>query len=180
MPSSFKVFFLVMFFVSCQAFAAEQTTGPVIEGFGPVIAVPEGSLNLSADRQYKVIMDIGKGPDGPAELNRGIESAARFLNMHARNGISPENLELAVVLHGSATRSALNDTAYSNLFGVGNGNRELLGALAKAGVDIYVCGQSAGYYGYGNEDLLPAVTMAVSAMTVHVKLQAEGYQAILF
>ena len=52
--------------------------------------------------------------------------------------------------------------------------------LDKAGVDIYVCGQSAAYNGYSAEELLPEVKIAVSAMTVHVRLQQEGYQAILF
>ena len=32
----------------------------------------------------------------------------------------------------------------------------------------------------GSYNLLPQVTMAVSAMTVHVRLQQEGYRAILF
>jgi len=52
--------------------------------------------------------------------------------------------------------------------------------LESAGVAIYICGQTAGYHGYHSEDLLSEVSMAVSAMTVHVRLQQEGYQAILF
>jgi len=44
------------------------------------------------------------------ELNRSIESAARFLNMHARSGIPPQNLELAIVLHGSGARAAPADS----------------------------------------------------------------------
>lgn len=34
--------------------------------------------------------------------------------------------------------------------------------------------------GYAASDLLPQVGMAVSAMSVHVRLQQEGYRAILF
>ena len=162
------------------ASAAEPQLGPVVQGHGPVFAVPEGSYNLDPEQAYKVVMDIGKGPDDPAQLNRSIESAARFLNMHARNGIEPGKLELAVVLHGSGARTALGNPAHEKHFGTANPNQSLLEELGKAGVSIYLCGQTAGYYGYAPADLLPQVTMAVSAMTVHVRLQQEGYRAILF
>ena len=162
------------------AHAAEPVQGPVVENYGSVFAVPEGSYNLAPDQPYKVIMDVGKGPEDPAKLNRSIESAARFLNMHARNGIAPENMKMAVVLHGSGARAALNGEAHIKHFDVSNGSKGLIEELGKAGVDIYICGQTAAYYGYTPTDLLPQVTLAVSAMTVHVRLQQEGYQAILF
>jgi len=148
-----KIFFLVLLLVGSPANASEPATGPVIDNYGPVFAVPEGSYNLLPDQQYKVVMDVGKGPEDPAALNRSIESAAR---------------------------AALNDQAHAKHFDVPNGSKGLVEALGKAGVDIYICGQTAAYYGYGPDDLLPQVTMAVSAMTVHVRLQQEGYRAILF
>lgn len=175
-----KALLITPLFLAAQLFAAEPVPGPVIESFGPVYAVPEGSYNLDPAQNYKVVMDIGKGPDDPAAVNRGIESAARFLNLHARNGISAENLELAVVLHGSAGRAALTDPAYAEHFGMPNGNKALMEALAEAGVDIYICGQTAVYRGFDPDQLLPQVTLAASAMTVHVRLQQEGYRAILF
>ena len=180
MQRTIMQFCFLLAFLSFQSFAADPVTGPVVENYGPVFSVPEGSFNLEPDRQYKVLMDIGKGPDDPSALNRYIESAARFLNMQSRNGIKPENIKLAFVLHGSGTHAALNDEAYSEHFLVPNANKGLIKALDKAGVDVYVCGQSAAYNGYGAEELLPEVKIAVSAMTVHVRLQQEGYQAILF
>ena len=114
------------------------------------------------------------------ELNRSIESAARFLNLHARNGIPAKNLELAVVLHGSGARAALTPEAHMKYFELPNGSQGLVEALGEAGVAIYICGQTAAYYGYGTDELLPQITLAVSAMSVHVRLQQEGYQAILF
>jgi len=175
-----KIFFLVLLLVGSPAIASEPVTGPVIDNYGPVFAVPQGSYNLLPDQQYKVVMDVGKGPEDPAALNRSIESAARLLNMQARNGTAPENLKMAIVLHGSGARAALNEQAHSKHFSVPNGSKGLVEALGSAGVDIYICGQTAAYYGYGPDDLLPQVTMAVSAMTVHVRLQQEGYRAILF
>jgi intracellular sulfur oxidation DsrE/DsrF family protein len=162
------------------AAAAEPQTGPIVAHHGPVFPVPEGSYNLDPEQQYRIVMDVGQGPDDAAAVNRHIESAARFLNMHARNGIPPDHLELAVVLHGSAARAVLTDAAHSSRFSVPNGSRTLIEELAEAGVPIYLCGQTAAYHGFQPEDLLPQVTMAVSAMTVHVRLQQEGYRAILF
>ena len=142
--------------------------------------MPEGSYNLVPGERYRVVMDIGKGPDDPAALNRGIESAARFLNMHARNGISPQDLDVAIVLHGSGARAALRQQAHEREFLVANANQPLIEALHQSGVDIFLCGQTAAYRGFAPEDLLPQIRMAVSAMTVHVRLQQEGYRAILF
>jgi intracellular sulfur oxidation DsrE/DsrF family protein len=171
---------LLLLCLSFQLSASGPTTGPLIKNYGPVFAVPDGSFNLLSNQDYKILMDIGKGPDDPAELNRRIESAARFLNLHARNGIKPKNLKLAIVLHGSAVHAALNDEAYEEHFLVENANKKLIVELKNAGVDVYICGQSAAYNGYAPQELLAEITMAVSAMTVHVRLQQEGYQAILF
>jgi intracellular sulfur oxidation DsrE/DsrF family protein len=165
---------------SLAAFASEIAYGPVIENYGPVVPVPEDSYNLVPGEHYRVAMDVAAGPEDPAGINRGIESAARFLNMHARNGIRPGDIELALVLHGGATSAALTDEAHQSNLGVPNGSRELIEALAGAGVSIYLCGQSAGYRGYGANDLLPQVKPAVSAMTAHVRLQQEGYRIIPF
>jgi len=175
-----KSFLFMSLLLPSMAIADGPETGPVVNGYGPVFAVPKGSFNLDQEQSYKIIMDVGKGPDDPAQLNRGIESAARLLNMSARNGIKPENLELAVVLHGSGARAALNDRSHNEHFEVANGSKGLLEELGRAGVDIYICGQTAAYYGYRAEDLLPEVTLAVSAITAHVRLQQEGYRAILF
>lgn len=171
---------LALLLTATSAFATEPQLGPVVPSYGPVFAVPGDSFNLEPNRKYKVIMDVGKGPDDPAALNRGIESAARFLNMSARNGIKAENLELALVLHGSAASAALTDPAHTVHFGVNNGNRAMMEELGLAGVAIYLCGQTAAYRGFDTNQLLPQVSLAVSAMTVHVRLQQEGYQAILF
>jgi len=180
MNIAIKAILAILSLCVANARAADPQTGPVIEGFGPVYEVPEGSFNLVPGKHYKVLMDISKGPDDPSKINRGIESAARFLNMHARNGIAAGDLSLAIVLHGSATRSALNDEAHAERFEAANGSKALIRALADAGADIYVCGQSAAHHGFGAEELLPEVRMAVSAMTVHVRLQEEGYHPILF
>ncbi|MEJ8567317.1 DsrE family protein [Elongatibacter sediminis] len=149
-------------------------TGPVIENLGPVYDIP-GAWNLESGVHYRAVMDVAEGPEDATALNRGIESAARFLNMHVRSGIEADHLELALVLHGKATRAALSPAAYRAHFGVDNPNDGLLHALRAAGVQIFLCGQSARHNGYTDAELHESVTPALSAMTVLTRLQVEGW-----
>jgi len=170
----------VLVLLAIATHAAGPQTGPVIEAYGPVFPVPEGSFNLAAGTQYKVAMDVSATEDFAEDRNRHLESAARFLNMHARNGIDPDHIEFAIIVHGPAVKDLLKDKAYQGRFDEPNPNTALLMGLNKAGVKIYLCGQTAAFKGYGAEEFNPAVTMALSAMTVHVRLQSEGYTLIPF
>lgn len=166
--------------MTLPAQAAEPpTSGPVIESFGPAHVVPGDPFNLLPGTPYRIVMDVGADP-GEGVPNRSIESMARFLNMSARHGIEPANLQIAVVLHGSGAVAALNQSAHQRLHASPNSSAGLIKALADAGIRFYLCSQTAGYYGYQSVDLLPQITMAVSAMTAHVRLQSEGYRLIPF
>jgi len=172
--------FLALLVLAGGVCAAEPQTGPVIESYGPVYDVPAGAWNLKRDTHYKVSMDVSATEDFSSDLNRRIESAARFLNLHARNGIDPKNIEFAIVVHGAAAKDLLNDAAYETRFDGPNPNTALLAALHDAGVQIYLCGQTAVHRGFSAEELNPAVRLALSAMTAHIRLQSEGYALIPF
>ena len=171
---------LALLFMSGSGFALDPHTGPVIKGYGPVYDVPAGAWNLEKDTHYKVSMDVSATGEVHGDLNRRIESAARFLNLHARNGIDPKNIEFAIVVHGSAGKDLLNDSAYEARFETPNPNTAMLSALHGAGVKIYLCGQTAAYRGFAADEINPAVNVALSAMTAHVRLQSEGYTLIPF
>ena len=165
---------------SMTAMAAAPVTGPVVKNFGPVFTPPEGAYNLAPEARYKVSMDVSRTGDFPEDRNRSMESAARFLNMHARNGIEPEKIEFALIVHGPATKDLLNDKAYRLRYEEPNPNTAMLRELQQAGVKIYLCSQSAAYKKFAWDEFHPAVTIAVSAMTAHVRLQQEGYTLIPF
>jgi intracellular sulfur oxidation DsrE/DsrF family protein len=164
---------------SLQA-GAQPVTGPVVENFGPVMAPPPGSYNLDPEQHYKVSMDVYSVAEFPGDQNRHLVSAARFLNMHARNGIPRENIEFALIVHGQAAKDLLTDEAYEARYNEVNPNTQLLAELNAAGVPIYLCSQTAAFRGMAPEEFSPTVTMAVSAMTAHVRLQQEGYTLIPF
>ena len=149
--------------------ADDFKTGPLIDQYGPVTLVP-GAEPLAQNTAFKVAFDVTKRGEKGA-TNRRFESAARFLNMHAAVGVAPENMKLAVVVHGPAVLDLTNDTVY----GGGNKNAELIEVLLANGVSVHVCGQSAAYQNVKADDLLPGVKMAVSAMTAHALLQQQDY-----
>lgn len=145
------------------------TRGPVIADYGPVANVPDAAP-IPADTHFKVIFDVSAAAE-EGRVNAGIESAARFLNMHARAGIPPENIRIAIVVRGSAVR----DLTLHPQAGRDNPNAALIAALIANHVDIYVCGQAAAHANIDAGDLLPGVQMALSALTEFALLQQQGY-----
>jgi intracellular sulfur oxidation DsrE/DsrF family protein len=153
---------------------ADFKTGPIISDFGPVAAVPNAG-SLPDDAHFKVSFDAAKGSEDGA-LNRTLESAARFINMHGAAGVDADNIDVAIVFHGSAAFDLLsNDAHKSRQGGVENPNIDLIKALGDAGVRIILCGQTSAYRDIGQNDLLPGVEVALSAMTAHAQLQQTGY-----
>lgn len=148
------------------------TRGPVIADYGPVADVPDAAP-IPPDTHFKVIFDVSEAAaDG--SVNGGIESAARFLNMHARAGIPPENIRIAIVVRGGAVR----DLTVHPRPGRSNPNAPLIAALIANHVDIYVCGQAAAHANIETSELLPGVHVALSALTEFALLQQQGYTLI--
>ncbi len=167
--------FAIIFSVSNPSSADEKPfrDGPLIKGYGQHTAVDQ---NTRVDRStvFKVAFDVGK--QGSSDrVNRGFDSLARFINMHAANGVPAENLQLALVIHGKAAYDTLSNEAYDDRFMQDNPNHELLNKLMANGVEVYVCGQTAGFFEIENSDLQKGVQMSLSAMTTHALLQQKGY-----
>jgi len=155
-------------------------TGPVIAQFGPVYDVERPDFPTPTNAAYRVVFDVAPSPDAADALNPRIESLARFLNMHARAGVNPDQMKLALVVHGPAGKDMLSSPAYKARFGVENPNAALLAALQSEGVRVILCGQTAAHKGFRRDELAPGVEVALSAMTALVTLQSEGYQLISF
>ncbi len=149
-------------------------TGPVLEEYGPNAPV-ETDFEIPESAEFKVAFDVAAGAEA-GELNRTLQSAARFINMHVRAGVPLENIEVAVVVHGKASEDLLGAEKYANRReGAENANIALIAALKDKGMRVILCGQSAAAYGISNDMLAPGVEMALSAMTAHALLQQDGY-----
>lgn len=147
--------------------------GPAIAEFGMIADVP-GAAPLPDDAAFKIAFDVSDPAEAGA-ASRRLESAARFINMHVAAGVDPENIDLAIVVHGRAVRDVITSARRQELEETDNASADLVAALIDAGVRIEVCGQSAAYYDVRTEDLLPGVVMQLSAMTAHALLQQDGY-----
>lgn len=152
----------------CGSLAVAQegfATGPVLTDFGPV-ALTEEMMPVPAGTTFNVVFDVSEAAKGDSPA-RSLVSLARFLNMHVKAGVPAENIHLAVVVHGPLTKQLSSDP--------GNPNAALLTELMAHGVEVTVCGQSAAYAGVTQQDLLPGITMSLSAMTAHALYQQKGY-----
>ncbi len=156
-----------LIFVTAPAFAQNAAfhAGTFIKDFGPVASVAS-DMPIPEKAQLNVRFDVSEAAT-PGETSKALVGAARFLNMSVENGVPPENLKLAIVVHGGATKDLTTRAD--------NANAPLIAALVDKGVDIYLCGQSAAAHEVAKSDLLPGVKMALSAMHAHALLDAEGY-----
>ena len=143
-------------------------SGPLVPSYGKTASVP--GATLPADAHFKVAFDIGAASEGDA-VSRNLDSAARFLNMHTLAGVPAENLSVAIVVHGPAAMDLVTDAKR----GAPNPNADLIAELIAAGASIQLCGQTAAAKDITEADLLPGVTLALSAMTAHALLQQDGY-----
>lgn len=148
--------------------------GTAIPDHGPIATiVPDDAL--SEDAAFAVAFDVAEAAE-PGAKSRALESPARLLNMLVEAGVPAERVDLAIVVHGGASKDLLASGAYAARHdGAENGSAALLKALMAAGIEVYLCGQSAAAHGIAKDDLVPGIRMSLSAMTAHARLQQAGY-----
>jgi intracellular sulfur oxidation DsrE/DsrF family protein len=167
----------IMLVLPAVAYAEDKSTPtfvhPRIKNYGGVVALEKAAEPPRAGA--KVVFDLA-GEGKADEVHPGLERVARYLNLHAQAGHRAADLQVALVLHGQATQFALNEKAYAKqASGASNPNLDLLRQLKTAGIELYVCGQSLARNGYRVEEVAPDLVVAVSAMTVNINKQLDGY-----
>jgi intracellular sulfur oxidation DsrE/DsrF family protein len=159
---------------STLAPGAVRQMGPVVPSYGGVFDVPDAVLQPPKDRDLKLRFDVNQGPE-PGELNMSFDTVARYLNQHARAGVPKDRLKAALVIHGTAGKDTLANDEYKKRFGKDNPNLKLLDELKAAGVQIYLCGQTAMSRNLPRTVVSPSVSFALSAMVAHMALERDGY-----
>jgi intracellular sulfur oxidation DsrE/DsrF family protein len=163
---------------SCAADVQKAPQHPVIKGYGKVHPYPGAATQPSAERDYQVLFDITKAADAPDKVNPGLDHVARLLNLYALAGVPTDHLKVALVVHGSATPIVLKNDAYRKLYQRDNPNTEIIHLLNRAGVKLYICGQALAEKKLEIASVNPEITLAVSALTVLVDYQLDGYALI--
>ena len=172
-----KIILLIIVAITLQAQSQEKKT---IADFGKVFKIEKPDLLLQKNKIYKVVFDVFTDGKKKSKKNSAITTVARYIQMHLQQGVPKQNLKVALVLHGAATKNALNDESYLEKYGKKNPNSALLHALKQANVDIFVCGQSLYAKGYKEANTSKEVQVSLSALTALVHFQSEGYQQINF
>lgn len=172
----------LVFLLLCTGFglSQEKAKGPVIQGFGAAWDIPNPTYRTDTSAVFRAVFDVMNSPEDPNQLNPWIETAARFLNMHARAGVPVDQLQVALVVHNKASTDLLDSTHYQERFGVPNPNADLLRDLMDAGVQVLFCGQSSMARKVPIEETIPGVQLSLSAITALIQLQESGYHLIKF
>jgi intracellular sulfur oxidation DsrE/DsrF family protein len=150
-------------------------SGPLIQSGGRTVEVRDADFAIPEGHVFKAVYVIDQADTSSA--SQQLSTIARFLNLHVRHGIPKERLHAAAVVHGSGWMSLLSDSAHAARFpGKVNPSRRLVEELLANGVQLVLCGQTAGFRGVRKEELLPGVQLGISAMTALNVFQAQGYQ----
>jgi len=170
-----RLLVLALFGLATTGTAQEQPeAGPVILSGGAVFPV-EVTFPTPRGLDYKLAFELATTAEEPHQLNIGLNSVARFINMHAQAGVPLEKIHTAIVVHGPAGWDLLDHDSYQERTGVPNPNAELLRELMESGARVILCGQTAASRGIPIQGLMEGVEVALSAMTAFVVLQSEGY-----
>ena len=137
--------------------------GPLIEGFGRHVDLPDADFETRTDQVYKVAFELFQPLGRPERVHMRLEAAARFMNMHAHAGVPKDNLQVKLILHGGGTQAAMTNEAYRKRHDVDNPNLPLLQALSDAGVEIFLCEQSRVLNGLAADQVAAPVKSALSA-----------------
>jgi intracellular sulfur oxidation DsrE/DsrF family protein len=149
---------------------------PVVAGHGGVVPLPRAAEQPR--KGAKAIFDITADAK-TGEVNKGLEQVARLLNLYGAGGLTAADVKIAAVFHGAADKAVLSDAAYAARYKVAtNPNLPLIRTLKKAGVEVFVCGQSLHELGFQAEEVAREIPVADSAMLVLINKQAEGYAYI--
>ncbi len=167
--------------LAAPALAQERpaaSDGPVVHGYGAVWDIPDPDLATPLDRDLRVVFEVAQSSETPGEVNPFLNTVARFLNMHARAGVPRDRVHVARRdarggRQGRARRGALPER-----YGTANRNEGLLRQLDAAGVEIYLCGQSAMSRDLPRDRLQPYMRIALSAMTAIAVLKDRGYVTV--
>jgi intracellular sulfur oxidation DsrE/DsrF family protein len=175
-----KTLFVLVMCLNFTFYVIAQENKKIIKDFGQTYLVENPDIKTDLNANHKIIFDVTQSSEDKTVVNKYIETAARFLNMHAQAGLKPEQLHVAMTIHGGAWQDVMTNKAYKEKFGVDNPNLKLINQLTEAGVDVILCGQTAGARGLNKTNVNPNVKFALSAMTALLQYQNNGYRFMKF
>lgn len=151
-----------------------------IPGARGYVSIPNAAVSPDKKRTYRAIYNATIAPKEPTQLVPALNMAGGALNAFAATGVPLSNAKFAVVFHGLAIDGILDDEHYKAKHGVANPNLKVLSELKKAGVKVFVCGQSLVRENIDPKFISPDVTVASAAQIVLMTYQNDGYALLSF
>jgi intracellular sulfur oxidation DsrE/DsrF family protein len=131
-------------------------------------------MDLPKDAVWKHAFDAAVA--GGGEVNGGLGRADAFREIMEDAGAASDQITVAVVVHGKAIFDVVNATRHaSEVEGSDHPNSVLVERIIDSGGEIWVCARAAASHDVGDDDLLPGVRFAPSAMSAHAELQRRGF-----
>jgi intracellular sulfur oxidation DsrE/DsrF family protein len=175
-----KLYFFLLLFICFSSVQSQTPLYPFIKNYGPVFEVPFATEKPDAKAEYKIIVNITAAAAKPDSINDDILNTARVMNLHVLGGVAPEKLHVVVVVHNVAGFSVVNNETYQQKFHVDNPNIDLIKTLQAAGVKFIICGQTMMKRNISQQQLLPDIHAATSALTTLTTYQMKGYVMMKF
>ena len=108
---------------------AQDSLPPFLEGkmkypvfnlhkYMAVIDTDNTVLKYDASIDYKVVIDVYDRVKDSSKLAGTFREVGRTYNLNIANGVPKDKLKMAVIIHGGAVSSILNDTAYEKKYGI--------------------------------------------------------------
>lgn len=174
-----KSLLILCMFVFTVAVAQEKSN-PLIKDFGPVFSVPFALEKPDPSLKYKILVDVNTAAEKPDIINENLEAAAKIVNLHILGGVPEKNLQVVLVVHGAAAFNLMNNEAYRQKYAVDNPNLPLISSLKKAGVKIFICGQTIVKRNIDYQKLAPEVVVALSAITTITNYSLKGFTVLKY
>ena len=155
-----------------------QSGEALIREVGGTPGITDPTFPAPRNIVYKMAWHVTEGPADAKERIAGFAEPANFFQLMDANRVPRANVRLAIIVHGTATQSLLNNATYKTRTGADNASIALLTALHEAGVQIIVCGQALINRNVPRDQLLPFVKVATTATSAHAILAMQGYEVI--
>ncbi|HRI26310.1 MAG TPA: DsrE family protein [Ferruginibacter sp.] len=154
---------------------------PVIRAgdWSGIIPVPEATEKPDPTLNYKFLFELTSlNPDSAAkEVDYGLSEVARVINLHVASGVPLKKISVVIVIHAAALKAFGTNAYYKEKFKTDNPNIKVVEDLKKLGVGakFIACGQAMNFIGIKKEEMLPDISVSLTAQTVISHYQLKGY-----
>jgi intracellular sulfur oxidation DsrE/DsrF family protein len=175
-----KSLFTALLIVIAATTYSQTRVFPAVQRYGGIFEIPYAVEKPDPTMKYNIVVEVERESEKPDSLSWALNNVARLVNLHVMGGVPKENLDVVIVLHGGATYITMNNDQYQKKYKKDNPNLGLFEELSKAGVKIFVCGQSLINRKVDRTKMAPEVKIATSMLTTLTTYQLKGYALLKF